>query len=171
MSTTDVTAHPRLAQLARTSFLAILASALISSLLLLIQIDVYLLNHPPAQLTDVVNALLKIMATAGTGLGILATVAGLVLRRINKRLAHAEQQRERVASVAGGIADKLQGVPEQVYRLSRGQGCTFPITVGVLGVSIVVATITYVPAQQIALALNNPLSSAPAKPVFITLAW
>jgi hypothetical protein len=152
----------RLALLARTSLIATLASALVSVALLLAQVDIFLLHHPPLQLGDLAATALKATATVGTGLGIVSSIAGLVLRRINQRLAHAEQQRERVASVAGGIADQLQGAPEQVDRLSRGQGCAFPITVGVLGVSIVVATITYVPAHRIALAINNPVSSAPA---------
>src|SRR5689334_21949460 len=88
-----VKTHPRLTQLARASYIATAASALISVILFLIQVDVYLLNHPPIQVGDVAAAALKTVAALGTGLGVLATVVGLVLRRISKRLAQAEQKR------------------------------------------------------------------------------
>jgi virginiamycin B lyase len=151
----------RLALLARTSYLITLVSAVLSAALLLAQTDIYLLNRPPLQIGDFADTALKATATAGALLGALSAIVGFVLRRLNKRLARAEQRRERVARVAGGIADELQGAPEQVYRLSTGQGCAFPITVAVLGVSIVLATITYAPSQQIAFVFNNPISSTP----------
>jgi virginiamycin B lyase len=151
----------RLALLARTSYVTTLVSALLSAALLLTQVDIFLLNRPPLQLGAIASAALKATATAGTALGVLSATVSFILRRINIRLARAKQKREKVARVAGGLADRLQGAPEQVYRLSTGQGCAFPITLGVLGVSIVVATITFTPSQQIALVINNPISSTP----------
>jgi streptogramin lyase len=143
--------------LARSSFVATIGAALISVVLLFTQADIYLLNHPPLQPGEVAGTALKAAATVGTALGVVATIVGVLLRRISTRLAQGEQKRERVPSVVGNIASTLQPVPEQLSRLSAGQGCAFPITVGVLGLSLVVATITYTPAQQVAVALNNPL--------------
>jgi streptogramin lyase len=146
--------------LARASFIATLVTAAIAVMLVLAQVDIFLLNHPPVQLDAIAGAALKTLASIGTALGAAAAIGAFILGRINKRMAKAEQRRERTASVVGALADELQPAPEQYHRLSAGQGCAFPITVTVLGISIVVATFTYLPAQPVAAFLNNPITSS-----------
>jgi streptogramin lyase len=159
MVTTKVAQSSRLALLARGSFVATIVTACLSVGLLLTQVDIYLLHHPPLPLDAIAGVALKTLATVGTVLGVVSTIVGFALRRISKRLAQAEQKRERAPSVVGNVAGTLQPAPQQLSRLQAGLGCAFPITVSVLGLSIVVATITYTPAQQVAVALNNPIAS------------
>jgi hypothetical protein len=55
------------------------------------------------------------------------------------------EKRTKVAGTVGAAADKLQAVPEQISQVRAGLGCSLPVTVSALGVSMAIAVITIPP--------------------------